>query len=83
MAILSKPLRAAEQEVRSLATPVIALGVVVAILYFGRVFFITSLVAVMLAFILEPFVTLLVRMRLPRSLASFRGLHGGAVCSST
>jgi predicted PurR-regulated permease PerM len=71
VAILSKPLRAAEQEVRSLASPVISLGVIIAILYFGRVFFITSLIAVILAFILEPFVTLLVRIRLPRSLASF------------
>ena len=71
VAILSKPLRAAEQEVRNIAGPLIALGVGIAILYFGRVFFITSLVAVMLAFILEPFVTLLVRIRFPRSLASF------------
>jgi len=71
VAILSKPLRAAEREVRNIAGPVIALGVAIAILYFGRVFFITSLVAVMLAFILEPFVTLLVRIRFPRSLASF------------
>ena len=76
MAILSKPLLAAGQEVRSFASPLIALGVVIAILYFGRVFFITSLVAVMLAFILEPFVTLLVRIRFPRSLASF------VVCTS-
>jgi predicted PurR-regulated permease PerM len=71
VAILSKPLRAAEQEVRNIAGPLIALGVTIAILYFGRVFFITSLAAVMLAFILEPFVTLLVRIRFPRSLASF------------
>ena len=71
VAILSKPLRAAEQEVRNIAGPLIALGVVIAILYFGRVFFITSLAAVMLAFILEPFVTLLVRIRFPRPLASF------------
>jgi predicted PurR-regulated permease PerM len=71
VAILSNPLRAAEQEVRNIALPLIALGVVIAILYFGRVFFITSLAAVMLAFILEPFVTLLVRIRFPRPLASF------------
>jgi predicted PurR-regulated permease PerM len=71
VALLSHPLRAAEQEVRHFALPLIALGVVIAILYFGRVFFITSLAAVMLAFILEPFVTLLVRIRFPRSLASF------------
>jgi len=71
VAILSKPLLAAEREVRNISIPLIALGVVIAILYFGRVFFITSLAAVMLAFILEPFVNLLVRIRLPRSLASF------------
>ena len=71
MALLSNPLRAAEREARNIALPLIALGVVIAILYFGRVVFITSLVAVMLAFILEPFVTLLVRVRFPRSLASF------------
>jgi predicted PurR-regulated permease PerM len=71
VAILSKPLHAVQQEARSLVGPIISLGVIVAILYFGRVFFITSLIAVILAFILEPFVTLLVRIRLPRSLASF------------
>ena len=71
MAILSKPLRAAEEEVRSIAIPIIALGVAVAILYFGRLLFITSLVAVILKYILEPFVILLVRIRFPRSLASF------------
>lgn len=49
----------------------IAFGVVVALLYFGRVFFITLLMAVMTAFILEPFVAFLMRLRLPRSLASF------------
>lgn len=70
MAVLSKPLRAAEQEMRNIAGPVIALGVIIALLYFGRVLFITSLVAVILAFILEPFVTLLVRIRFPRALAS-------------
>jgi len=71
VALLSNPLRAAEREARNIALPLIALGVVIAILYFGRVVFITSLVAVMLAFILEPFVTLLVRVKFPRSLASF------------
>lgn len=68
--VLAKPLKAAER-VHSLAGPVVALGVVIAILYFGRVFFITSLVAVIIAFILEPFVAILTRFRLPRPLASF------------
>jgi predicted PurR-regulated permease PerM len=50
---------------------VLALGVIIAILYLGRLFFITSLAALMIAFILEPFVALLMRVRFPRSLASF------------
>jgi predicted PurR-regulated permease PerM len=50
---------------------VLALGVLIAILHFGRLFFITSLAALMIAFILEPFVALLMRARFPRSLASF------------
>jgi len=57
--------------VRHLSLPIVALGVIVAILYFGRVIFITALTAVTIAFILEPFVTLLMRLRLPRSVASF------------
>ena len=56
---------------RGIALTVIAIGVALAILYFGRVFFITSLSAVIIAFILEPFVALLLRIRFPRSLASF------------
>jgi predicted PurR-regulated permease PerM len=59
------------QELRVLANPVIALGVIFAILYWARVFFITSIIAVIIAFILEPFVGLLMRIRFPRSVASF------------
>ncbi len=62
---------AAAQQARHLAIPIVALGVIIAILYFGRVFFITSILAVTIAFILEPFVALLVQIRMPRSLASF------------
>jgi predicted PurR-regulated permease PerM len=61
----------AVQESRHIALPILALGVVIAILYFGRLFFITSLIALTIAFILEPFVALLMRIRFPRSLASF------------
>ena len=74
VATVSKPLstgRKAVQEARHLALPMIAGGVVIAALYFGRVLFITALVAIMIAFILEPFVALLVRARFPRSLAAF------------
>jgi predicted PurR-regulated permease PerM len=59
------------QELRVSAISVIALGVIVALLYWARIFFITATVAVIIAFILEPFVELLMRVRLPRSVASF------------
>jgi predicted PurR-regulated permease PerM len=59
------------RRVRHLAPSVIGLGAAIAILYYGRVFFITSILAVTIAFILDPFVTLMVRLRLPRSMASF------------
>ena len=74
MALIAKSLDSttgAAREARRLAQPIVALGVIIAILYFGRMFFITSIVAVTIAFILEPFVGLLMRMHLPRSLASF------------
>jgi predicted PurR-regulated permease PerM len=63
--------RKAAQEARHLTLPVIAGGVVIAALYFGRMLFITALVAIIIAFILEPFVALLVRVRFPRSMAAF------------
>ena len=75
MAILTRPLKAREllnaPELRVAANPVVALGVIIALLYWARVFFITALVAVIIAFILEPFVGLLMRIRFPRSVASF------------
>jgi predicted PurR-regulated permease PerM len=61
----------AVEEGRRLSVPVVAIGVVIAILYYGRALFITSIVAVTIAFILEPFVLLLMRVRLPRGVASF------------
>ncbi len=80
MAIFTRSLKAQEllhaRELRVSANPVIALGVIIALLYWGRVFFITTTVAVIIAFILEPFVGLLMRVRLPRSVASF------VVCST-
>jgi predicted PurR-regulated permease PerM len=51
--------------------PTLALAAVMAILYFGRVFFITAIIAIIIAFILEPFVALLIRIRLPRPIATF------------
>jgi predicted PurR-regulated permease PerM len=44
-------------------------------LYYGRVFFITVIIASMIAFLLDPLVVTFMRIRLPRGVASF------AVCS--
>jgi predicted PurR-regulated permease PerM len=61
----------AANAVNGYAISVIAGGVVIALLYWARAVFITTLVAVIIAFLLEPFVGLLVRIRIPRSLATF------------
>jgi predicted PurR-regulated permease PerM len=50
---------------------IIAAGVIIALLYWGRVFFITSIVAIIGAFILEPMVSLLTRVRIPRAIGAF------------
>lgn len=44
-------------------------------LYYGRIFFITVIIASMIAFLLDPLVVAFMRIRLPRGVASF------AVCS--
>lgn len=56
---------------RSAASVILALAGAVALLYFGQLFFVTLIMAIVVAFILEPFVSLLMRVRLPRALASF------------
>ena len=74
MPLITKPLSTivnAVQETRHPGLSIVTMGAIVTILYFGRVFFITSLAALIIAFILEPFVALLMRIRFPRSLASF------------
>ena len=42
-----------------------------ALLYFGRVFFITMVVAITIAFLLDPLVTPFLKLRMPRAVASF------------
>jgi predicted PurR-regulated permease PerM len=60
-----------EENVHSYALPTIAAGVIIAILYWARVIFITTITAIIIALILEPFVGILIRVRFPRSLATF------------
>jgi predicted PurR-regulated permease PerM len=56
--------------VHSYALPTIAAGVLIAILYWARVVFITTIISVIIALILEPFVGILNRLRIPRPLAA-------------
>ena len=50
---------------------ILAVAAAIAMLYFGRVFFITVIIASMIAFLLEPLVGLFMKLRFPRGLASF------------
>lgn len=69
MATITRPLRALRS--RNPSAFVIAVAASVALFYYGRPFLVTLAIALILAFILEPFVSLLMRVRLPRPLASF------------
>ena len=50
---------------------VLAVAASIALLYFGHIFFITMVIAVIIAFLLDPVVTFFVKLRLPRAVASF------------
>jgi len=56
---------------RNFSSVFIALAGAAALLYFGQLLWVTLVTAIVIAFILEPFVGLLMRIRLPRALASF------------
>jgi predicted PurR-regulated permease PerM len=60
----------AGQKPQNTALRILAFAAVIALLYFGRIFLITLLIAVMLAFMLEPGVRLVMKLRMPRGLAS-------------
>ncbi len=55
----------------SAGVPVLAAAAILALLYFGRVFFITVMIAVIIAFLLDPLVSFAMKLKVPRSLASF------------
>ena len=58
------------QNLHGYALTTIAAGVLIAILYWARVVFITTFTAIIIALILEPLVGILVRLKLPRALAT-------------
>jgi len=50
---------------------ILAVAATVALLYFGRVFFITMVVAITIAFLLDPLLKPFLKLRMPRAVASF------------
>ncbi len=52
------------------STAILATAACIALLYYGRIFLITMVISTIIAFLLDPVVTLFVRVRLPRPLAS-------------
>jgi predicted PurR-regulated permease PerM len=54
---------------RAVGLTIVSLAATIALLYYGRVFFITVIFALFLAFAMRPFVSLLERARVPRVLA--------------
>lgn len=59
------------QKSTQFAVRIIAIAASIALLYFGRAFFITAIIASIIAFLLDPIVELFMKLRLPRGLASF------------
>lgn len=50
---------------------VLALGVAIALLYYGRIFFVTVAISAIIAFLLDPAVVFFMKLKMPRGLASF------------
>jgi predicted PurR-regulated permease PerM len=67
---LLSPIRTSSDKAVGLALSVIALAAAVALLYFGRDFFITMIVSAGFAFILDPLVILVMKLRVPRPAAT-------------
>ena len=64
------PASTAERTYR-IAVGALGAGASIALLYYGRVFFVTVIIAFIIAFLLDPMVRLFMRIRMPRGLASF------------
>jgi predicted PurR-regulated permease PerM len=58
------------QKTTSIATSLIALAAMVALLYYGRDFFVTLIVSAVFACILDPVVVLVMKLRIPRPAAT-------------
>jgi predicted PurR-regulated permease PerM len=70
-AVATTPRRRRGDHVSSAAQTVVAIAVVLTLCYVAKLLVITLMVSVLLAFLLQPVVEVLERLRVPRSLASF------------
>jgi predicted PurR-regulated permease PerM len=68
LAILSVP--QVPTKIINVATSLIAITTSVALLYYGRDFFVTIIVAAVFAFLLDPAVVLVMKLRIPRGVAT-------------
>jgi predicted PurR-regulated permease PerM len=68
LALFSPPQPA--QRARSVRTSLIAVAALVALLYYGRDFFVTLIISAVFAFILDPAVVLVMKLRVPRPAAT-------------
>jgi predicted PurR-regulated permease PerM len=68
LALLSPP-QPSQRTLRA-ATSLIALAASIALLYFGRDFFVTLLISALVAFILDPVVVLIMKLKVPRPAAT-------------
>ena len=69
MSVLTNP--ASTPKPRNTPLLIISLGVAIGMLYYGQLLIITLVISVTIAFLLDPFVELLTKLRLPRSVGSF------------
>jgi predicted PurR-regulated permease PerM len=76
LALFSPPQPA--QKSRSVRTSLIAVAAAVALLYYGRDFFVTLIISAVFAFILDPAVVLVMKLRVPRAAAT--GIVIGIAC---
>lgn len=74
------PAKITRQKSARASVGVLGLGMAIALLYYGRVFFITVIIASMIAFLLDPIVLAFMKLRFPRGLASFTVCSIGLVC---
>src|SRR3954453_21611161 len=58
-------------QLQSTSVFLLSLSASIALLYYGRAFCITLVIAVMMAFILDPFVAFVMRLKIARGVASF------------